>query len=243
MDWWKSVCEKTDFIENLYFPKSEKRKQQWNMLINDVESRLSLTKGADILEVCCGTCAVGVGLATRGYNITGLDLSESMLEYAKRRAEENKVEVEFIKLNALDIVTLKKKFDAVLLIDMAFGLLGECREDDIKLIKGIKEILKEGGKLLVEISNLEAYKLKGEFNMNGSSFRYSYKFNSSNNTIETEAFVEGVDEIRKGVGRVYSMSEVSTLFKSAGFNRLSFKSMDGKEEINNQNPSYILLCE
>ena len=42
--------------------------------------------GGDVLELGVGTARVAVALAEAGYNVTGLDLSPAMLEYAKQKA-------------------------------------------------------------------------------------------------------------------------------------------------------------
>ena len=46
-----------------------------------------LEENAHILDVCCGTGNVAGLLHERGYNITGLDGSSLMLDYAKENAK------------------------------------------------------------------------------------------------------------------------------------------------------------
>ncbi len=47
-----------------------------------------LPEGARILDVCCGTGHLDRELARRGYAVTGIDGSEEMLGYARRRVPE-----------------------------------------------------------------------------------------------------------------------------------------------------------
>ena len=51
-----------------------------------------LKPGASILDIGCGTGRHSIELAKRGYQMTGLDLSEKMLEVAKTNARELKIE-------------------------------------------------------------------------------------------------------------------------------------------------------
>ncbi|MEH2308011.1 class I SAM-dependent DNA methyltransferase [Nostoc sp.] len=50
-----------------------------------------LTKGAHILDLCCGTGHLAQQLLKHGYKITGIDGSEQMLHYARENAPEAKL--------------------------------------------------------------------------------------------------------------------------------------------------------
>lgn len=51
-----------------------------------MESRLGLPGGARILDAPCGSGRHSLGLAQRGYQVTGLDLSAEAIAYARRAA-------------------------------------------------------------------------------------------------------------------------------------------------------------
>ncbi|MFH1680382.1 MAG: class I SAM-dependent methyltransferase [Candidatus Eisenbacteria bacterium] len=85
---------------------------------------LGISPGQSVLDVGCGTGRHAVELASRGFSVTGLDLSSGMLEEAKRRASAAGVEVAWIRADAADFA-LRGEFDALLcLCEGAFGLLG-----------------------------------------------------------------------------------------------------------------------
>ncbi len=61
----------------------------YSSFTNDVEWYLALARshGAPVLEVACGTGRVAVPLARAGFDVTGIDLSEAMLDIARRKLE------------------------------------------------------------------------------------------------------------------------------------------------------------
>ncbi|MEM1348564.1 MAG: class I SAM-dependent methyltransferase [Myxococcota bacterium] len=58
---------------------------------------LDLEPGVQLLDVACGTGAVAIAAAQRGARVTGVDLTPSMLEEAKRRAATAGVEVNWVR--------------------------------------------------------------------------------------------------------------------------------------------------
>ena len=124
--------------------------------VDFLEEELGLEKGDSVLDVGCGTGRHSLELARRGYNVTGIDISEKMLDRGREIAEEENLDIEFIKANAVDF-KLKKRYDsAVCLCEGAFGLLNmgeDPMERDIKILKNISNCLKPGGKFILTALN------------------------------------------------------------------------------------------
>lgn len=129
--------------------------------------------GAKILDVGCGTGRHSIELARRGYEVTGLDLSEGMLEVARAKASEAGVEVRWICADATAF-KLDQVFDAAIcLCEGGFGLLGS--EDDpwahdSSILARISEHLKPGaGFLLTALNGYSALRrMKDEHVANGA---------------------------------------------------------------------------
>ncbi len=51
-----------------------------------IENELNFNKSLKILDVGCGTGRHSIELTRRGYSVTGIDLSESMLAFAREKA-------------------------------------------------------------------------------------------------------------------------------------------------------------
>ena len=92
--------------------------------IDFIEQELSLLSGLSIIDIGCGTGRHSIELAKRGYDVTGLDISDKMLDEAREKAEDLGLKIDFIHRDATNF-NLDKKFDlAICLCEGAFGLLG-----------------------------------------------------------------------------------------------------------------------
>ena len=99
-----------------------------------------LPAGSLIIDVGCGTGRHSIELAKRGFNVTGIDISEGMLKEAEKTAQKENVKVKFIKADAVKFRTDEKFNAAVCLCEGAFALLGldeDPREHDLKILKTI----------------------------------------------------------------------------------------------------------
>lgn len=124
--------------------------------VDFIEEELKLHKEYSILDIGCGTGRHSVELAKRGYKMTGLDISESMLKEAQKKADEENVSIELIHADATEF-RLDKKFDAcICLCEGAFGLLSmdeDPFERDLKILYNINSALKLGGAFLLTALN------------------------------------------------------------------------------------------
>lgn len=61
------------------------------------------TKNAKLLELACGTGIQSIRFKQAGFDVTGLDLSEEMLNLARKRAQSAHLDIPFIQGNMLDL--------------------------------------------------------------------------------------------------------------------------------------------
>jgi SAM-dependent methyltransferase len=73
-----------------------------------------------ILDLGCGTGGHALVLAKRGYTVSGVDRSASMLEIARRKAEDRRLEIELIE-GDLTRISTNKKYDAVISMFAVMG--------------------------------------------------------------------------------------------------------------------------
>src|SRR6056297_1204078 len=80
-----------------------------------LEPELSYNKSLMIIDVGCGTGRHAIELARRGYQVTGIDLSESMIKKAKIKNRKIDVNVDFKIKDALEL-NYNKEFDLNLIL-------------------------------------------------------------------------------------------------------------------------------
>jgi SAM-dependent methyltransferase len=107
-----------------------------------------LPDGSAVLDLCCGTGRVAAGLVARGFRVTGLDISEEMLSYARRNAPE----AEFVRADARSFA-LPPVFGAVV---STFDSLNHfLRMEELSAVfRNVRAALRPGGLFFFDV-NLE----------------------------------------------------------------------------------------
>ena len=114
-----------------------------------VVSTLELEPGSRVLDLCCGQGRHAVELARRGFQVTGLDLSEYLLGLARQKAEQAGIEVELVRGDMRDL-PWRSEFDAVINMFTSFGYL-ESEEEDERVLRAVHEALRPGGRMLLDL--------------------------------------------------------------------------------------------
>ena len=151
----------TDFekIKNYYKHFDEKNRLQndnsgkleFLMTMSILEKNLpALADGAEIsvLDLGGGAGVYSFPLAKKGYKVTLADLSETLLEQAKKQKEEDKVDnlISCDQVNATDLSRYKdSSFDVVLLFGPLYHLTEKAERE--KCAGEIRRVLKTGGKV------------------------------------------------------------------------------------------------
>jgi tellurite methyltransferase len=111
-------------------------------------NNLHLLPKGKVLDIAMGEGRNGVYLATQGFNVTGLDISEKGLEKAHRLAKKNKTTIETKVVDLENFQIEPNTYDVI--------LCSYYMQKD--LFKQFKSGLKSGGMIVVETYNVDHLK-------------------------------------------------------------------------------------
>jgi 2-polyprenyl-3-methyl-5-hydroxy-6-metoxy-1,4-benzoquinol methylase len=117
-----------------------------------IEKELKFDKSLKLLDVGCGTGRHSIELSKRGYAVTGIDLSESLLARAREKAAEHGLTIDFLKHDARDL-PFHDEFDiAIMLCEGGFPLM-ETDEMNFEILRNVTRSLTSPGKLIFTTLN------------------------------------------------------------------------------------------
>jgi len=132
---------------------------------------LELKKGMNVLDIGCGTGNYSIKLANMGLIVTGIDISNKMLEVAREKTVKRNLNINYQNMDIYDLKFENDKFDFVFTM-AAFEFI----DNPEKAINEMFRVLKKDGYLLIGTINKdslwgELYSSK-EFQKN-SVFKYA----------------------------------------------------------------------
>jgi len=117
-----------------------------------IEKETGYDKSVRILDIGCGTGRHSIELAARGYRVTGVDLSDSMLARAREKAAERNVRVDFLRKDARSL-SFDREFGLVMMLCEGGFSLMETDEMNYAILRSAASALKEGGKFIFTTLN------------------------------------------------------------------------------------------
>ncbi len=117
-----------------------------------IEKEINYNKAARILDIGCGTGRHSIELSKRGYSVTGIDLSESMLKRAKNKASDQNLKIVFQKHDARKLPFFNEFDLVIMLCEGAFPLM-ETDEMNFQILRNAANTLKPKGKLIFTTLN------------------------------------------------------------------------------------------
>ncbi len=191
--------------------------------IDFIESEIKNDKTKQILDIGCGTGRHAIELAKRGYQVVGVDLSESQIRRAREKAKENNVQIDFQIQDARKL-SFNQQFDLVIMLcEGAFPLM-ETDEMNFEILQNATRALEQKGKFI--FTTLSAlfplfHSVKDFVNQNVVEGK-SADNNFDLMTFRDYSTFEVTDDLNqvKVVScneRYYTPSEITWMLKSLGF--------------------------
>jgi len=117
-----------------------------------IEQEIDHDTSLKIIDIGCGTGRHAIELTKRGYNVTGVDLSEDQIKRAKEKAQEAGVTIDFQTQDARNLPFKEEFALAIMLCEGGFSLM-ETDEMNFAILKNATEALKDSGKLIFTTLN------------------------------------------------------------------------------------------
>lgn len=190
-----------------------------------IEREVNFNKFLKILDIGCGTGRHSIELTRRGYHMTGIDLSDSLLGKAREKASKQGLKIDFLKQDARNLPFVNEFDLAIMLCEGAFPLM-ETDEMNYEILKNATRSLKAHGKLLFTTLNglFPLYHSIEEFCASttdtGNATYRSNKFDLMTFRDHNITEVEDDNGNKKKLEcneRYYVPSEISWLLKTLGY--------------------------
>lgn len=191
--------------------------------VDFIEQEMNFDKTKRILDIGCGTGRHAIELAKRGYQITGVDLSESQLHRAREKAKQAHLKVDFIQKDAR-VLDFQNEFDGVIMICEGAFCLMESDEMNFQILQGATNALKKKSKLIFTALNalFPLYHSVKDFLNEGSSETTTTELTFDLMTFREHSTLTttddaGIEKVLVCNERYYTPSEISWLLNALGY--------------------------
>jgi SAM-dependent methyltransferase len=206
--------------------------ERTSLEIDQLESLLHLRPPLRVLDLPCGQGRHSIELARRGYNVTGVDLSEAMLAVARERATAASAKVRFLAGDMRQPLP-GEHFDLVLNLYTSFGYFAD-EADDARVAAAAATMLAPGGRFVLEVINGERlmgnFQEREWFTVGDLSVleRRTLDRRTRQMTVERTVNQNGEEDTNVHVVRLYGRPEIRAVLASAGFEAIElFGDWDG----------------
>lgn len=193
-----------------------------------IQKLLGLSQGGAILDVPCGEGRISRELAARGHRVTGVDITEALLDDARRLAQERGLDVSWQHLDMRDL-PWKEDFDGAVNFWGSFGYFDD--EGNLAFADAVANALKPGGRFLIETFTAET--LLPQFGERwwdrhaGALVLQDRRYDHEQGRIATEwTFLREGEEpvVHTSSIRLYTYSQLCQMLEAVGF--VSFDGYD-----------------
>lgn len=146
MTWFKNWFD-SPYYHLLYKNRNEKEAKSF---IDNLIDYLQIPNKSKILDIACGKGRHSIYFNKKGMNVTGIDLSENNINFAKKK--EN-ITLKFA-VHDMRRMFQQNKFDIAVNLFTSFGYF-ENNEDEMQALDAMAKNLKTGGILIIDFMNIK----------------------------------------------------------------------------------------
>lgn len=196
--------------------------------VADLVKLLDLQPGNRVLDLCCGYGRHALELARYGCQVTGQDLSSTLLEQAQASASEQHLQVRWLQSD-MRTIPFENEFDVVINMFTSFGYF-DSDEEDQKVLQQIAQALKPGGFFLLEtIHQARVIRTSAPYGIirypDGLVVleeRHVDLLSSHNNVRITLIYPDGHRHEHQQSIRAYTLTELASMLRRAGLELTSY---------------------
>jgi cyclopropane fatty-acyl-phospholipid synthase-like methyltransferase len=219
MEWFKHWFNSKEYLK-VYKHRDEKEAEE---LVELVLNNISLRENGNVLDLASGFGRHAILFAKRGFNVTAVDLSESLLSIAKDNVKSEGVDINFVHS---DIRQFQPDLHYDLIVNL-FTSIGyfEKDEENYFILRKVYDLLADTGFFVLDYFNKN-------FVVNNLVAQTVDEIDdgtiTQNRFIEGERIVKEITIDRKGKVnkfhesvRMFSSEELLNMLEKLGFNKLN----------------------
>lgn len=200
-------------------------------------SELNLQKGQQILDILCGFGRHAIELAKRGFNITGIDISQTFVQGLTEKINSEKLNIKAIQADIL-AVQLNEKFSGAVCLGNSFGYFNF---DRMKLfVEKVAASLETEAKFIINsgmiaeslLPNFSSYAKNKLYTVGNITMDVTNIYNAEDSYMISNLLYtkEGKTEEHSFKHYVFTLGEVKRLLKLYGLSTIATYSSTSKTE-------------
>jgi SAM-dependent methyltransferase len=220
--WFEEESFWLDFAPVMF---DEARWAEVPAVVDRILALCPLPPGAKVLDACCGVGRHSIEFASRGFHVTGVDITPSYLEAARESSSSADLACEF-ELADMREFRRPSSFDLCVNLFTSFGYF-EDPSDDRLMLENIRASLKPGGFFVLDTLGKEVavrdFKEGEWFEKAGATVMTEYSVAGAWEGIENRWILikGGARREYRFTQRLYSAVELRELLLSTGFTKVS----------------------
>ena len=200
-------------------------------------AELNLQEGQHILDIPCGFGRHAIELSKRGFNVTGIDISETFISGLTEKIRSEKLNIKAIQADILTI-ELEDKFSGALCLGNSFGYFNIARMKTF--VEKVSSSLEVGSKFIINsgmiaesiLPNLSEYSKNKSYQVGSMTMDVTNTYNVSDSCMRSDLLYtkNGTTEEHSFKHYVFTLREVIRLLNLYGLNTIATYSSTSKED-------------
>jgi cyclopropane fatty-acyl-phospholipid synthase-like methyltransferase len=214
-EWWETFFPAWAEVQ-----RQSKSAEETRAEADCIENLLQLPVQATVLDVPCGEGRLSLQLAALGFRVTGVDITLPLLEDARRKAAESRLEVTWEHRDMRDL-PWQAAFDGAFCYWGSFGYFDEA--GNAAFLHAVARALKPGARFLVETHTVETllhrFQERSWQRVGETLMVQARRYDHVRGRIDEEwTFIRAGESVERHSSiRIYTYRELCRLLEEAGF--------------------------